>query len=240
MTWTTPSSAASKIARNDGRDDTLFDDNQPVRTTPWPPGDQRPSQMPREDPAVTNKQQTISDAPDWTTNNAEHCEEISIAPVQRQSFAVLPYIIKPPFPSGGGCAAASAGRAGPAAPHDQFIAKRQVRDWSGFGEALRLTQAGRGTAGQLNCATSRMASDAALKGPLRRPPAALDRCLFSAYETVPVRHTSGIVRGRSSVDFRGHFVGVRAGIRRVGCSFSWVAQNASSPPPPTYPAPQSR
>src|ERR1700728_1551453 len=31
---------------------------------------------------------------------------------QRTDFRVLPYIIKPPFPSDGGCAAASAGRSG--------------------------------------------------------------------------------------------------------------------------------
>ena len=35
---------------------------------------------------------------------------------QRTDFRVLPYIIKPPFPSDGGFAAASAGRSGPSAP----------------------------------------------------------------------------------------------------------------------------
>jgi hypothetical protein len=35
---------------------------------------------------------------------------------QRTVFRVFPYIIKPPFPSDGGCAAASAGRSGPVGP----------------------------------------------------------------------------------------------------------------------------
>jgi hypothetical protein len=42
------------------------------------------------------------------------------------------------------------------------------------GDSKRI-QAGRLTVGQLHCETSRVVRDAALKGPLRRPPAALDR-----------------------------------------------------------------
>ena len=47
---------------------------------------------------------------------------------QRTEFRVLPYIIKPPFPSDGGCAAASAGRSGlrPSVGHVGGLRRRPV------------------------------------------------------------------------------------------------------------------
>ena len=49
-----------------------------------------------------------------TVDNRHHCRWIATA---RPKFVrVSPYIIKPPFPSDGGFAAASAGRSGPPAP----------------------------------------------------------------------------------------------------------------------------
>src|ERR1700735_5374064 len=52
----------------------------------------------------------------------------------------------------------------------------------------RLIQAGRWTARQLYCEISRVGWDAALKGSLRRPLAALNRCLLIGLVPVPVRH----------------------------------------------------
>ena len=49
-------------------------------------------------------------------------------------------------------------------------------------------QAGRSAPGHIQCGNSSRSPDAALKGPLRRPPAALDRCSSTASPPSPVRH----------------------------------------------------
>jgi hypothetical protein len=92
---------------------------------------------------------------------------------------VLLYCFKPPFPSDGGFAAASAGRWGLRPSRCQSRSRCRVRTKA----IQKRIQAGRWTAGQLHCETSRVGRDAALKGPLRRPPAALDRCSSLGLDT---------------------------------------------------------
>ena len=45
--------------------------------------------------------------------------DIQVDPKTKEVRTPL-YCFKPPFPSDGGCAAASVGRSGPSAPHDQL------------------------------------------------------------------------------------------------------------------------
>jgi hypothetical protein len=97
------------------------------------------------------------------------------------------YYFKPPFPS--------AGRSGPTAPPG--VRSRTQRLRMPYSGNSRRIQAGRWTAGQLHCETSLVAPDAALKGPLRRPPAALDRCLLLTYETAPFQAPWGQVEAGS-------------------------------------------
>ena len=54
-------------------------------------------------------------------------------------------------------------------------------------------QAGRSAPGHIHCGYSSRRPDAALKGPLRRPPAALDRCLSTVSPPSPARHHGGTV-----------------------------------------------
>jgi hypothetical protein len=92
------------------------------------------------------------------------------------------YCFKPPFPSGGGFAAASAGRSGPLAPCSRTVLNSDLRS----ADRRPNSHPGRPLGARPHPLwKSSRSPDAAFKGPLRRPAAALDRCFSRPSSLAP-------------------------------------------------------